>query len=487
MNETQVSRLALAGATLIGIVIGCSDSNANPELLEPPTPLVASVVNANPAAPAVARVQFAPNAADSVRARYTSSDSSDTGVTPWFPAVSGSVPMLGLRPATSYLVTLEARRAGSSVLGPAVAYVTPSLPQALAGVTMTLVSGSPPTSGYTLTALSASDGHGYLIAFDAAGIIRWYRDCGPWYVQEAKQQSNGDLTVYAGNAIGNNAAPGGFVEFTPTGDSVRSISAAGSPYTDGHELLVQTDAQGNRVADYLFGYDIRTVDESGYGGGSADALAGHQLLRISAAGTVDTLLQGWAYWTHADKIDPPINDEGIDHPNSLDFDRDGGVIASFRNLGAIIKIDPATSKVVWQLGGTRNQFAFIGDPLNGFSGQHSVRVLPNGHFLVFDNGVSNPTPSSRAVEYAVDESAKTATMVWQYTPEPALFNQFTGSVQRLANGNTLVAWTNFGLIDEVSASGALVTRMQLNSSPGVPYTHAYRAIRINNLYRYTKP
>ncbi len=71
MNETQVSRLALAGATLIGIVIGCSDSNANPELLEPPTPLVASVVNANPAAPAVARVQFAPNAADSVRARYT--------------------------------------------------------------------------------------------------------------------------------------------------------------------------------------------------------------------------------------------------------------------------------------------------------------------------------------------------------------------------------------------------------------------------------
>jgi hypothetical protein len=116
-----------------------------------------------------------------------------------------------------------------------------------------------------------------------------------------------------------------------------------------------------------------------------------------------------------------------------------------------------------------------------------VRVLPNGHFLLYDNGVSNTPGASRAVEYAVDESAKTATMVWQYVPQPSVFNQFTGSVQRLANGNTVVAWTNFGLIDEVAPSGALVNRMQINSAPGVAATAAYRAIRIDNLYRYVKP
>ena len=487
MKPIRIIRVALAGATLIAGVVNCGDSNANPALTAPPEPLAVNTVNTNPNLPDAVELSFQRGTADSVRAHYASTDSSDIGVTPWFPAGQGTLSMLGLRAATTYNVTLEARRAGTSVLGPSASYDAPPLPQALTGASMTLISGTAPVSGYTLTAISGSDGHGYLIAFDGAGAIRWYRDCGPWDVQEAKQQTNGDLTVYVGNAIGSNAAPGAFVEIAPTGDSVRSISARGSAYTDGHELIVQSDANGKRIADYLFGYDIRNVDETAYGGGTSDPVAGHQLLRISATGAVDTLLQGWTYWNHSDKIDPPIADQSIDHPNSIDFDLDGGVIASFRNLGAVVKIDPSTRKVLWQLGGARNQFTFIGDPLNGFSGQHSVRVLPNGHFIVFDNGVSNPTPASRAVEYAVDESARTATMVWQYVPDPPLFNQFTGSVQRLANGNTVVAGTNYGLIDEVGPNGALVNRMQLNSADGIPAPGAYRAIRIDNLYRYVRP
>lgn len=482
-------RRAFIGATLLAGIASCSDKNTDPIMTGPPGPpelLAVNMINTNAGLPNAAKVTFTRGTADSVRAHYASADSSDVGVTPWFPAGSGTLALLGLRAGTSYNVTLEARRAETSVVGPGAWYTSPPLPQELAGVSMTLLSGTAPTSGYTLTAISGIAGHGYLIAFDGAGNIRWYRDCGPWDVQEAKQQTNGDLTVYVGNAIGSNAAPGIFLELTPTGDSVRSISAKGSQYTDGHELLVQSDAGGKRVADYLFGYDIRSVDETAEGGMNGP-LAGHQLLRISANGAVDTLMQGWGYWTRADRIDPPVADESIDHPNSLDFDLDGGIIASFRNLGAVVKIDPATRRVLWQLGGARNQFTFINDPLNGFSGQHSVRVLPNGHFIVFDNGVSNTPTTSRAVEYAVDESAKTATMVWQYVPDPPLFNQFTGSVQRLSNGNTVVAWTNYGLIDEVAPDGALVNRMQLNGAGGVTLTAAYRAIRIDNLYRYAKP
>src|SRR6185437_1669014 len=469
VNTTPTLRLSLVSVTLLAGVIGCSDGNADPALTAPPEPLAVRMINTNPGLPDAAEIGFVRGAADSVRAHYASLDSSDVGVTPWFPAAQGTLSLLGLRAGISYNVTLEARRAETSVLGPSASYTSPQLPQALAGVSMTLVSGTAPTSGYTLTAISGIAGHGYLLAFDGAGNIRWYRDCGPWYVQEAKQQPNGDFTGYVGNALGSNAARGSFVEIAPTGDSVRSISA-----------------NGKRVADYLFGYDIRSVDETAEGGANGQ-LAGHQLLRISAAGTVDTLIQGWGYWTRADRIDPPVADQSIDHPNSIDVDLDGGIIASFRNLGAVIKVDPTTRKVLWQLGGARNQFTFINDPLNGFSGQHSVRVLPNGHFLIFDNGVSNNPGASRAVEYAVDESAKTATMVWQYVPQPSLFNEFTGSVQRLSNGNTVVAWTNYGLIDEVAPDGALVNRMQLNSAPGVAATSSYRAIRIDNLYRYAKP
>jgi len=482
-----LARATLASAAILASAIGCSDRYTDPSLTAPPAPLAVRMINTNPDLPDAAEVDFMQGTADSVRAHYASSDSSDVGVTPWSRTGQGTLSLIGLRAGTSYNITLEARRAETSVLGPSASYTSPPLPQALAGVRMTLVSGTPPTSGYTLTAISGIAGHGYLIAFDGAGNIRWYHDCGPLYVQEAKQQSNGDMTVYVGNSRGGDPDPGAFVEISPKGDSVRSITATGSEYTDGHELIVTSDANGARTADYLFGYDIRNVDQSAYGGGTDDQVAGHQLVRISATGAVDTLMQGWSYWTHGDKVDPPLDDQSIDHPNAIDFDLDGGVIASFRNLGAIVKIDPNTHKVLWQLGGARNQFTFINDPQNGFSGQHSVRVLPNGHFLLFDNGVSNTPGASRAVEYAVDESAKTATMVWQYVPQPSVFNQFTGSVQRLANGNTVVAWTNFGLIDEVAPSGALVNRMQINSAPGVAATAAYRAIRIDNLYRYVKP
>jgi hypothetical protein len=466
---------------------GCSDTLDQSRVAGPLTTPQISSISASPWSVNTAQISFARISADSVRAHYASADSSETGTTPWLDAQSGSMALLGLRAGITYNVTIEAKQGTNALTSSSLQYSTAQLPAALAGMSMSLMSGSPPASGYTLIALPGPDRHGYLVAFDRSGAIRWYRDFGAIDVQEAKQQANGDLTVYVGNATGGNPLPGAFVELTPSGDSVRTISAKGSSYTDGHELIVTSDMQGNRVADYLFGYNIRSVDQTAFGGGAADPVAGHQLLRISSKGTVDTLLQGWTYWTHADRIDPPVTDEEMDHPNSIAFDTDGGVIASFRNTGAILKIDPSTKKVLWQMGGLRNQFTFVNDPLNGFSGQHSVRVLPNGHFIVFDNGVSNTPQMSRAVEYAVDESAKTATMVWQYLPSPSLFNQFTGSIQRLVNGNTVVAWTNYGLVDEVESNGSLVNRMQINSSASVVNTSAYRAIRIDNLYSYKQP
>jgi len=469
------------------IISACSDAVAPVDLLSPEVPVDVTSIIADPAVNDAALISFAPSAADSVRARYASIDGTDIGMTPWLPADGGRITALGLLPATNYTVVLETRTGGTMVTGTGANFLTPSLPQALASVSLSLISGTPPTSGYTLASLGATNNHGYLIAFDSVGRIRWYRDFGQIDVQEAKQQTNGDFTVFVGNSIGDNPTTGAFVELTPEGDSVRAISAIGSPYTDGHELQVQTDANGHRVADYLFGYDIRTVDQSAYGGGTADQVAGHQVLRISATGAVDTLMQGWNYWTNADKVDPPITDQSIDHPNSIDFDLDGAPIVSFRNLGAIIKLNTTTHAVVWQLGGARNQFTFVNDPMNGFGGQHSVRVLPNGDLLVFDNGVTHDPQSSRAVEYSLNVSAKTATMVWQYIPSPALFNEFTGSVQRLSNGNTVIAWTNAGLVDEVAPDGTLVNRMQLDNAPGVPNTSAYRAIRINNLYSYAHP
>jgi hypothetical protein len=136
--------------------------------------------------------------------------------------------------------------------------------------------------------------------------------------------------------------------------------------------------------------------------------------------------------------------------------------------------------------GTRNEFTFVNDPLGGFDGQHTVRVLTNCHFLVFDNGWNHSPPMSRGVEYAIDTIAKTATLVWEYRASPPMFNDFTGSAQRLANGNTVIAFTRRGIVDEVRPDGTRASRGVIELSPGVP-AMPYRVTRINNLYGFANP
>jgi hypothetical protein len=235
----------------------------------------------------------------------------------------------------------------------------------------------------------------------------------------------------------------------------------------------------------LFGYSFKAFDRTEEGGGPSDTVAVHQVLRIGALGQVDTLISGDEEWSVADDDEPPYIAD-LDHPNSIDFDLDGGVIVSYRDVSTVVKVQRKTHRIVWLLGGVHNQFTFVGDPLGGFDGQHTARILPNGHLLMFDNGWTHSPPASRAVEYAIDTVNETATMVWQYSASPPIFNNFTGSAQRLENGNTVVAWTREGLVDEVAANGALVSRATLQNAPGQIAT-PYRVTRIKSFYTYARP
>src|SRR4029077_95360 len=94
--------------------------------------------------------------------------------------------------------------------------------------------------------------------------------------------------------------------------------------------------------------------------------------------------------------------------------------------------------------------------------------------------------ASRAVEYALDVANKTATMVWQYSANPSIFNDFTGSAQGRENGNTVVAFTRKGIVDEVRPDGSLLSRATLETAPGRIAT-PYRVTRIKSLYYYARP
>jgi len=142
----------------------------------------------------------------------------------------------------------------------------------------------------------------------------------------------------------------------------------------------------------------------------------------------------------------------------------------------VTKIDAHTGAVLWRLGGARNEFRFQPDTLK-FSFQHGLRRLPNGNLILFDNGNTHSPNFSRAVEYRVDEGARTATLVWQYRPNPDLPSLALGFAQRLANGNTLVTFGPRGTIHEVSSSSQLLWELTIPQGLWI-----YRAYRINSLY-----
>ncbi len=129
-----------------------------------------------------------------------------------------------------------------------------------------------------------------------------------------------------------------------------------------------------------------------------------------------------------------------------------------------------------------NQFRFINDSTEnffGFSHQHAIRRLPNGHITLMDNGNMKNPQFSRAVEYELDETNKTATLVWQFRHNPDIYNNSMGYVQRLDNGNTLIGWgenENAVAATEVTPSGEVVYEI---SFPNKLYS--YRAFKYNIL------
>jgi hypothetical protein len=155
----------------------------------------------------------------------------------------------------------------------------------------------------------------------------------------------------------------------------------------------------------------------------------------------------------------------VTHANSIDVDHDGNLLLSVRHFDEVIKVDRETGEILWHMGGENspyNEFTFINDPLNGFSYQHTANRLENGNLLLFDNGNLHDPPVSRAVEYAIDEEAQTAELVWSYTTEDEWYAASRGSAQRLPDGSTLINWVERQPnIQVVSAGGEVLMDITL--------------------------
>jgi hypothetical protein len=474
---------------VLALVSACaSDKGFGPGARAPSVSAVTAAVNAFNALSVV--VTFQLSDADSVRLLYRSATGSEL-TTPFVPATSAAMRLaaLGLRPSTRYTITVEAVGARGTIRSAGMDIDTGALPDAIRG--LRLAATGTPGPGYTLVVPVYMDRNpgAFIVAFDETGALCWYRSFpGEGWAVEAKQLPNGHFTAYVGRSYGWQPDQGRYVEFTPSGEEVRSFRAPTPVWTDPHEL--QLSFQDTMLtAAHLIGYQIQPVDLRAVGGAANTPLALHSIVRQGPGGATEFV------WNAADHFDisdwPTVTGPTFDlvHPSSLALDRDGNYIVSFQAVDQIVKIDARSGEILWRFGGRRNEFLLLDDPLGGFHGQHSVRVLANGNLLLMDNHIRSPALTSRAVEYSVDAATRTARLVWEYRPAPAVTSPIMGSAQRLVNGSTLVGFGAAGQVAEVDAGGRVVWSGVLtdDAAPRFQPPQIYRAIRIASLYQYVAP
>jgi hypothetical protein len=248
--------------------------------------------------------------------------------------------------------------------------------------------------------------------------------------------------------------------------------------SNGHYLLLCTEP---RVID------MSKIVE---GGQTNAEVSGVVLLEVDLNSNVHWIWNSFDYLNITDvteDIDLTQNIIDFTHANAVDEDLDGNIIVSLRHFDEIIKIDKQTHRIMWRLGGSaskNNDFEFVNDTENnffGFSHQHAIRILPNGHLLMFDNGNLKPVQFSRAVEYELDTVNKTCRLVWDYRESPDIFYGNMGNAQRLPNGNTLINWGQ-GRIMEVREDHSKAFDMRLEIS--MPIYRAFRyKIRMDAVLR----
>lgn len=234
---------------------------------------------------------------------------------------------------------------------------------------------------------------------------------------------------------------------------------------DLHELRLLDNGHAIMLSYTPIPYDLRP-----YGGPADGTLLDIVLQEQDSAKNVVFEWHGSNHIPVDDTYADLDSDEPVDfmHTNAIEVDDDGNWLISNRHMSEITKINRQTGDVIWRLGGKSNEFAFTND--GGFSFQHSIRRLDNGHITLFDNGNLHDPPHSRVIEYALDETAKTITRVWQYPDDTTEYSSFMGDGQRLGNGNTFIGWGGQPKLSEVQSDGSLALEMRLGAL-------SYRAFR----------
>jgi len=143
------------------------------------------------------------------------------------------------------------------------------------------------------------------------------------------------------------------------------------------------------------------------------------------------------------------------HANSVSLDSDGDILVSARNTWGIYKLDRATGRIEWTLGGKRSSFK-LGAGVK-FAWQHDARRRADGALTLFDNSAFPPIRKrSRVLALKLDMGTRTARLLTNRVHPRGLLAATQGNHQTLPSGGAFVGWGSQRYFTEYDSRGRIV-------------------------------
>ena len=498
----SIGLLYLAIAATFSL-LGCGSSST------PPNPLVYQY-SANAPAGSTVTVQFGPD---------TNYGKSTSPVTVPDGANSVTILVAGMKPSTTYhLQAIKNLPDGTQQSDPDKTFTTPSVSQSIIpSSSVTLPPGMTPSSGVELVTLTKPIGNDSnklrILAVDPFGNIIWYYDYdySLGIAQPIKLLPNGHFLVNLFGVVGTpKTSPGGTVreidlagntihEFT-VDDLNQELTAAAYDWTAvsiHHDLL----ALPNGHIILLVNAYKNFTDLPGYPG--TTAVLGDYIVDLDPSYKPVWV---WSTFDHLDVNRHPMLFPDWTHSNALVYSSDdGNLLLSIRHQYWVVKIDYAngqgTGDILWKLG-YQGDFTLLNSnsPAGWFYAQHYAHIVSSntsGDFQLglFDNGDNRvldnngticgatgaPACYSRPTIFEVNESTKTAQLIWSY---PTVYANWGGVVQELPNTNMFVDINT----PSDNPNGARVLELTQEQTPQIVWQldingqNSYRTTHLPSLY-----
>jgi hypothetical protein len=322
--------------------------------------------------------------------------------------------------------------------------------------------GTPQAEFYATVMVEGIGVPSYPVIFDTNGVPVWWLN-----------RTQASLLTPLPNKDFATMKNGGMEEYDLNGNLVRSMNTV-SADADSHDVLLLPNG------DYVMATaEQKPCDLSSWGlGPLPKTCINHvfqELQPPAILGAPPVVVWSWDTSLHipvTETTQPwqgstsPFG-QGYDpwHYNSVEDTGDGFII-SFRHTDAVYKIDKTLGTIVWKLGGTARpeSLQLLNDPLGGTSGQHDARLHADGTVTMHDNGTNGngPRRQPRAVRYAIDTSAKTATLVEDVRDAGITSSFCCGSARLLPSGNWVMGWGGTPEISEYSPDGTRVFHLSSN-------------------------